>query len=119
MIVAHGTVNLPALRKGRAINGWHFSHFESPALAPLTMQRNGRKMWTPRAPGIMLRPILDAPAPADTVVKRQSQMRRLAERFEVTDDFHPIYTDPKTERHTLRLLTKPLYRYEATGDLID
>jgi len=94
-------------------------HFESTSLAPLTMQRNGRKMWAPRAPGIVLRPIPDAPAPADTAVKRQTQMRRLAERFEITDDFHPIYQDPKTERHTLRLLTKPLYRYEATGDLID
>jgi hypothetical protein len=94
-------------------------HFESTSLAPLTMQRNGRMMWTPKAAGIVLRPIPDAPAPADTAVRRQTQMRRLAERFEITDDFHPIYQDPKTERHTLRLLTKPLYRYEATGDLID
>jgi len=94
-------------------------HFESTSLAPLTMQRNGRKIWAPKAAGIVLRPIPDAPVPADTAVKRQTQMRRIAERFEVTDDFHPIYQDPKTERHTLRLLTKPLYRYEATGDLID
>jgi hypothetical protein len=94
-------------------------HFESTSLAPLTMERNGRTLWTPRSAGVVLQPVPDAPAPADTAVKRQVQMRRLAERFEVTDDFHPIYQDPKTERHTLRLLTKPLYRYEAAGDLVD
>ena len=94
---------------------WIF-HFESTSLAPLAMQHNGRTMWTPKAPGVTLRPISDTPAPADTRVKRLTQMRRLAERFEVVDDFHPIYTDPKTERHILRLLTKPLYRYETGSD---
>jgi hypothetical protein len=91
---------------------WIF-HFESTSLAPLTLNHKGATLWTPKAPGVTLRPIPDAPAPADTPVKRATQMRRLAERFEVVDDFHPIYTDPKTERHVLRLLTKPLYRYEV------
>ena len=97
---------------------WIF-HFESTSLSPLTMEHKDRTLWSPKAPGVTLRPIPDAPAPADSQVKRLAQMRRLAERFEVVDDFHPIYQDPKTERHVLRLLTKPLYRYEAAGDLID
>jgi hypothetical protein len=46
-------------------------------------------------------------------------MRQIAERFEIVDDFHPVYQDPKTERHTLRLLSKPLYRYEPADNLID
>ena len=97
---------------------WIF-HFESTSLATLTMEHKDRTMWTPKAPGVTLRPIRNAPAPADTAVKRQAQLRRLAERFEVVDDFHPIYAEPTIERHVLRLLTKPLYRYEAAGDLID
>lgn len=94
-------------------------HIESTSLAPLTMEHNGAKMWTPKSPGVTLRPIPNAPAPGDSKINRLTQMRRLAERFEVVDDFHPIYQDPKTERHILRLLTKPLYRYEATDDLLD
>jgi hypothetical protein len=97
---------------------WIF-HFESTSLAPLTMEHKGRTVWSPKAPGVTLRPIPNAPVPADTPVKRQAQMRRLAERFEVVDDFHPVYAEPKIERHILRLLTNPLYRYDASGDLID
>jgi hypothetical protein len=94
------------------------AQFQSTSLKPLTMERNGRKLWSPRE-GVVLKLLPDAPAPADTAVKRMIQMRKLAERFEIVDDFHPSYIDDKTERHTLRLLSKPLYRYEANGDLID
>jgi len=93
--------------------------FCSTSTAPLTMQRNGRIVWSPASAGVELKPIPKAPAPADSAVKRLTQMRKLAERFEVVDDFHPVYADPKTERHTLRLLPKPLYRYEPKDDLID
>jgi hypothetical protein len=94
------------------------AQFQSTSLKPLTMERKGRKLWSPRE-GVVLKFLPDAPPPADTAVKRMIQIRKLAERFEIVDDFHPNYIDDKTERHTLRLLSKPLYRYEANGDLID
>ena len=43
-----------------------------PLRSPLTMEHKGRTVWTPKAPGVTLRPIPDAPAPADTLVKRQT-----------------------------------------------
>jgi hypothetical protein len=96
---------------------WNF-HFETTSLSPLTMSRGEAQVWSPGA-GIALKRFPNAPAPASTAAKRMVQLRELAERFEITDDFHPKYVEDKTERHVLRLLTKPLYRYEATGDLID
>jgi len=101
---------------GYAAN-WNY-HFETTSLSPLTMSRGGAQVWTPGS-GIVLKPLPNAPAPANTAAKRMIQLRELAERFEITDDFHPKYVEDKTERHVLRLLGKPLYRYEATGDLID
>jgi hypothetical protein len=96
---------------------WNYQ-FQSVSLKGLTMERNGRKLWSPKE-AVVLKPLPDAPAPADTAVKRMIQIRKLAERFEIVDDFHPNYIDDKIERHTLRLLSKPLYRYEANGELID
>jgi hypothetical protein len=93
--------------------------FCSTSTRPFTMIRNGRQVWSPKAPGVTLRAVPKAPAPAETAVKRLIQMRQIAERFEIVDDFHPVYQDPKIERHTLRLLTKPLHRYDPAGDLID
>jgi hypothetical protein len=93
--------------------------FCSTATGPLTMYRNGQAVWSPAVAGVMMQPVPDAAPPAETAVKRLTQMRKLAERFEVIDDFRPNYADPKTERHTLRLLTKPLYRYEPSPEIID
>jgi hypothetical protein len=93
--------------------------FCSTATGPLTMYRNGQAVWSPAVAGVTMQPIPDAPPPAESAVKRLTQMRKLAERFEVIDDFRPSYADPKTERHTLRLLTKPLFRYEPSSEIID
>jgi hypothetical protein len=93
--------------------------FCSTATGPFTMYRNGQPVWSPATAGVAMQPVPDAPPPADAAFKRLIQMRKIAERFEVIDDFRPNYTDPKTERHTLRLLTNPLYRYEPSPEIID
>jgi hypothetical protein len=93
--------------------------FCSTSLLPVNMSRSDRVVWAPKAAGVTLAPIPKSPAPAESDSRRLSQMRKLAERFEVEDDFHPIYGKPEIERHTLRLLPQPLYRYTPTGDLID
>jgi len=93
--------------------------FCSTATGPFTMYRNGQPVWSPATAGVTMQPVPDAPPPADTAFKRLIQMRKIAERFEVIDDFRPNYGDPKTERHTLRLLTQPLYRYEPSSEILD
>ena len=88
--------------------------FQSLSLGKLTAEREGAVVWAPARPGVELKPIPGAPAPADSAAGRLRQMRDLAREF----------TSRQTTRagvdSAMRLLSKPLYRYEDTkGDLID
>jgi hypothetical protein len=69
--------------------------------------------WLPKA-SVPLLPLPDAPAPEATAKRRSLQMRELARSFAAhTIDDHDV-------RWQLRLLSRPLYRYEmAGGDLIE
>jgi hypothetical protein len=90
------------------------NEFHSLALDRLTAERDGAAVWTPARPGVELKPIPGAPAPAETAAARLRQMRALAQEF----------TGRQTSRggvdRDMRLLAQPIYRYENTkGDLID
>lgn len=61
---------------------------------------------TPPRDAIRWRPVPDGPAVAMSVQRRQRQMRDLARQFEATS------RDPQGKTWELRLLTRPLYRYE-------
>lgn len=78
------------------------------SLAVLDVAREGANTWTPLAPGMEPKPIAGAPAPAGTAPQRLLQMRAL------TRDFTASTRDDKENRWELRLLPKPLYRYEST-----
>lgn len=79
-------------------------HFSSPR--PLA--------WSPAEPGIDLRPMADAPSPADAPRKRLTQMRELAARFTGEK------TTRQNETRDLRMLSRPVYRYEAdVDDVVD
>jgi hypothetical protein len=86
------------------------------ALGPLRI--NGRLndsnyQWLPRA-SVPLHSIPDPPAPAATAKQRATQMREIAREFTA----HTI--DNVGVRWQLRLLSRPLYRYDKAGsDLID
>lgn len=84
------------------------------SLSVLDVSREGANTWKPLAPGIQLRPIAGAPAPASTPGQRLVQMRALNREFSVS-------TRDAEDRHwDLRLLPKPLYRYESTDpDTLD
>jgi hypothetical protein len=69
------------------------------------VEREGKEIWTPTRPGIEMRPIPDAPAPAAAPAQRLRQMRELAEGFTGREKLYE-----ETERDT-RLLTQPIYRY--------
>ncbi len=69
--------------------------------------------WLPRA-AVPLYPLPDAPPPEATDLRRARQMRELARRFTA----HTV--DDLGVRWQLRLLSRPLYRYERPeGDLVD
>jgi hypothetical protein len=80
--------------------------FQSLAITPLSATRDGQVVWAPRTAGVELVPIPDAPKPAATPAERLRQMRALA------NEFHAFFDLPK-EQSELRLLPKPLFRYET------
>ena len=67
----------------------------------------GVSVWLPKGGGLVGQK-LEGPAPADGKVQRLTQMRALAARFAVT-----CYDSNTNEPRELRLLTQPLYRFEA------
>lgn len=99
---------------------WYSPHkylgvaFHSLGHEPLSAERAGMLAWTPVRGGVEMKPLPDAPAPADTALARLRQMRAIAEEFSAS------HTYPGGITRELRLLTKPLYRYKnPRGDLID
>ena len=79
----------------------------------LTATRDGQKVWTPPTAGMSLATIPGAPRPAGAPAGRLRQMRDLAHEFHA-------FLGTREDRSELRLLPKPLYRYEANRpELLD
>ena len=92
-----------------AIGPRNLNHeLHSLSTATLVVAREGAHTWTPQAPGVEFAPIPDAPAPAATAAARLAQMRALARDFEAATE------DQKGAHWRLRILPKPLYRFEST-----
>ena len=93
-----------------------YDEFQSLSPQRLVATKNGAAVWSTAKPGVILTPIPDAPPPADTPLARIRQMRNLAREFAG----HSISYRPKETKWELRMLTQPLYRYEAKGgDVLD
>jgi hypothetical protein len=80
--------------------------FQSLATIGLTATRNGQTVWAPRIVGVSLIPIPGAARPAATSTERLRHMQALAR------EFHAFF-DTADDKSELRLLPKPLYRYES------
>jgi hypothetical protein len=82
--------------------------------AVITVDRDSPNRWEPKAAGVDLKPVPDAPTPADSAAQRGVQLRAIAR------DFSGRSLSDKEQTWELRLLPKPLYRYESTDpDVID
>jgi hypothetical protein len=75
----------------------------------LVLESGDQKLWTPPKAAFSFAPLKGAPRPADRPGLRLAQMRKLAERFQIVDNWG--IKDPTDWQ--LRLLTTPLYRYEV------
>jgi hypothetical protein len=86
--------------------------FHSLANEPLTARGTDGVVWSPSKPGLDFRLIPDAPEPAESRAGRLAQMRQISR------DFTGFDLNPREEGSTeevereLRVLAKPLYRYE-------
>jgi hypothetical protein len=75
----------------------------------LTGLREGKSFWTPDSPGVEMRDVPDAPAPAATRPARLVQMKEISRRFSA-------YTEEATRgKRELRLLPTPLDRYRESA----
>jgi hypothetical protein len=80
----------------------------------LTGLREGKVFWTPDSPGVSMRDVPDAPAPAAGRAARMVQMKEISRRFSA-------YTEEASRgKRELRLLPTPLDRYrESAADGAD
>jgi hypothetical protein len=87
---------------------------QSLSLKILIVDREADEQWVPQAPGVDLKPVVGAAAPADSPGKRLVQMRSLAREFAGRSKSN------QGQEWELRLLSQPLYRYESTDpDVLD
>jgi hypothetical protein len=93
---------------GAGGGGYRFVAHEFHSLyeEPLEATWRGRMQWSPKQAGVDWKPIPSAPAPAASPAERLRQMGELARQFQGHE------FDFKNSRWELRLVTKPVYRYE-------
>ena len=101
-----------------SVNSWYSPRrylgvaVTSLSLEKLIGTREEQEIWRPRSAGIELRPVRGAAAPAGTPSQRLMQMGVLARQFTAEYQRKARYN----EGGPLRLLSRPLYRYERTSD---
>jgi hypothetical protein len=90
------------------------AEFQSLSVDPLVIEKDGKEVWTPKEPGIVLKPFEGAAEPSPSKPQRLVQMRKLAGEFSVQ------LTDYSRETYRLRLLPRPLLRYgSADSEVLD
>jgi hypothetical protein len=85
---------------------WMAHEFHSLADKPLKATWRNRILWAPAEAGLQWKPIAEAPPPADSPARRLRQIRQLAGRFSAHSIAH------SGSRWELRLIPKPVYRYQ-------
>jgi hypothetical protein len=86
--------------------------YHSLAAGPLTAEYRGQRVWAPKTAGVAFQPIADAPEPADSARQRLTQMKALVR------DFSAKITDESGQRSDLRLISRPLIRYQPQDQSI-
>lgn len=107
---AEAVISIYAIAAKKLIN----AEFQSLSDETFTMDRDGVQKWSPKQPGVEFRPIANIRPPADSAKSRLVQMNAIARQFRA--DYSPHTAPNETTR--LRLLSKPLFRYESTDPKI-
>ena len=91
--------------------------FQSMSRDKIVARFEGAIVWQPQESPFKFADIADAPAPAETPAQRLRQMKKLAEEFQST---MVGWKADNTDREELRLLSRPLFRYEPNeGAVVD
>jgi hypothetical protein len=84
--------------------------FESISRGNIVARKDSQLVWQPKESGVQFARIPDAPPPEETPAQRLRQMKSLAEQFQSS---MLGWKSDSTDREELRLLPRPLYRYES------
>jgi hypothetical protein len=83
--------------------------FHSLADVPLVGSFEGSPRWTPKAAGLVWKPVPDGPVPGKSKADRQRQARDLARGFSANS------VDFQSGRWELRLIPRPVHQYDVDG----
>ncbi len=91
--------------------------FESLSRDKIVARKSGALVWQPQQPAVKFAAIPEAPDPAETPTQRLRQMKTLSDQFQSA---MLGWKADSTDREELRLLPRPLYRYEPKeGPVLD
>src|SRR5262245_35905866 len=93
--------------------GYSVHEFARITPEPVSMRREGEIVWRPQERWVTFTEFTDEAAPAAREAGRLVQMRRLAGRFKVVDQFG--WREDEITPYELRLMARPAYRYSAPG----
>jgi hypothetical protein len=83
----------------------------------INARRDGKVVWEPNRAGVEFAPIPDAPPAEESRPARLRQIKQLSERFQSS---MLGWKHDSNDQEQLRLLTKPLYRYDPeSGPVVD
>lgn len=82
------------------------------AESDVTIKRSGRLFWKPVEYVCKFAELPHSPRPADKPILRLAQMRAIAADFSATSHY-------RGDKHDLRLLRQPIYRYSEKGKILD
>lgn len=98
-------------------NGYLMHDFDSLTPKAIVARREGVVVWRPQSSDVERNDIPDAPPSEATRTQRLRQMKSLAEQFQST---LIGWKSDDSDREELRLLPRPLYRYESKDEsLVD
>jgi hypothetical protein len=92
-------------------DGLKAHEFVSLSRGGIEAERDGDVAWDPGDAGVNFKALPDAPVPADTAIRRLTQMRRLAGRFTAS-------VKRRAGDLQLRLMPQPMIRYEPKQEEI-
>lgn len=75
----------------------------------LFAREKDRVIWSPETAGVEFKEVAKAPKPAKTAAERLRQMKAIAESYKAT---MTGWAADNSDQESLRLLTRPLYRYD-------
>jgi hypothetical protein len=100
----------------------HSEHTLAHEFSPIRFQgmrlkRGDQIVFTAEDGWFAFQDVPDAPLPAEKAAQRSAQMRQIAERFTVVDEFG--YNEADLQHYVLRLMPRPVYRYEEADEKVD